>query len=344
MLIIRDRAYARAGLVGNPSDGYNGKTISFIIRNLYADVILYEWDEIELISSKEDRSRFRAVDDLEQDVKLHGYYGGVRLVKATIKRFVEFCRALGTPLHDRKFSIRYESNIPRQVGLAGSSAIIIATLRCLIKFYGIEVPRDVLPSVALAVEINELGIAAGLQDRVVQSYEGLVYMDFGQDRRQRYQDYEYFSYEPLDPRLLPPAYVAYKADVSQPTEVFHNDIRSRFQQGEPDVVAAMKACAALAEEARSQLISGNVERLAALVNANFEHRRSIYRLPDAHVAMVERARSVGASATFAGSGGAIVGLYHDEHMFARLRETLAELGCVVIKPVIDERRRLGAFR
>ena len=28
MEIIRKRAYARAGLLGNPSDGYNGKTIS----------------------------------------------------------------------------------------------------------------------------------------------------------------------------------------------------------------------------------------------------------------------------------------------------------------------------
>ena len=32
MLLIRKRAYARAGLIGNPSDGYNGKTISIIIR------------------------------------------------------------------------------------------------------------------------------------------------------------------------------------------------------------------------------------------------------------------------------------------------------------------------
>ena len=30
MLIIRKRGYARAGLLGNQSDGYHGKTISFI--------------------------------------------------------------------------------------------------------------------------------------------------------------------------------------------------------------------------------------------------------------------------------------------------------------------------
>ena len=92
-------------------------------------------DEIEIVLSQEDRSRFRSVTELVQDVRLHGYYGGVRLVKATIKKFVEFCEQQRWALHDRKFSVRYESNIPRQVGLAGSSAIIVATLRALMDFY-----------------------------------------------------------------------------------------------------------------------------------------------------------------------------------------------------------------
>jgi glucuronokinase len=120
MLLIRKRAYARAGLVGNPSDGYHGKTVSVIVRNLWAEVTLYEWDQIEIVWSQDDQSRFRSVRDLVTDVKLHGYYGGVRLVKATIKLFAEYCARQGRRLHDRNFSIRYESSIPRQVGLAGS--------------------------------------------------------------------------------------------------------------------------------------------------------------------------------------------------------------------------------
>ena len=135
MELLRRRAYARAGLVGNPSDGYFGKTISLTLKNFWAEVVLYEWDEIEIVLSQEDRSRFRSVTELVQDVRLHGYYGGVRLVKATIKKFVEFCEQQRWALHDRKFSVRYESNIPRQVGLAGSSAIIVATLRALMDFY-----------------------------------------------------------------------------------------------------------------------------------------------------------------------------------------------------------------
>src|SRR5262249_33093626 len=109
MRLIRKRAYARAGLVGNPSDGYHGKTISLIVRNLFAEVILYEWEEVELAWTSEDQTRFRSVQDLVLDVKLHGYYGGIRLVKATIKKFVEFCQRQQLPLHDHNFAIRYQS-------------------------------------------------------------------------------------------------------------------------------------------------------------------------------------------------------------------------------------------
>lgn len=337
MLLIRRRAYARAGLVGNPSDGYHGKTISISVRNFYAEAVLYEWEDVELILSDEDQSRFRSVHELARDVKLHGYYGGIRLVKATVKKFVEFCGQHGYPLHDRNFSIRYHSTIPRQVGLAGSSAIIVATLRCLIDFYETSIPLEIQPSLALAVETEELGIAAGLQDRVIQVYEGLVYMDFSRERMRERSGYRYGVYERLDPTLLPPIYIAYKDDVSEPTEVFHNDIRARYNRGEAKVVEAMSKFADLAAQAREALLAGDRKRLALLMNENFDTRRSIYQLPVAQVEMVEAARRVGASAKFAGSGGAIVGTFRDEAMFDNLQAELGKIRCVVFKPQITER-------
>ena len=86
--MIRQQGFARAGLIGNPSDGYHGKTISFLVKDFHADVILYEWEDLELILSQEDRSRFDSIHELARDVRLHGYYGGVRLVKATVKKLL----------------------------------------------------------------------------------------------------------------------------------------------------------------------------------------------------------------------------------------------------------------
>jgi glucuronokinase len=333
MLLLRRTAYARAGLVGNPSDGYHGKTISLSVRNFQANVVLYEWEDVEVVQTDMDQSRFRSVQELVRDVTLHGYYGGMRLLKATIKKFVEYCTAHNLVLHDRNFALRYESTIPRQVGLAGSSAIIVAALRCLMDFYQVEVPLEIQPSLVLAVEKEELGIAAGLQDRVIQVYEGLVYMDFAPEKMQELGGYLCGHYERLDPSLLPPVYIAYNADISEPTEVFHNDIRGRFNRGDPAVVRAMGKFAALAAQAREALLAHDHARLARLMNENFDTRRTIYDLPTGQVQMVETARQVGASAKFAGSGGAIVGTYTDEAMFQRLQAALGAIGCRVVKPL-----------
>jgi len=335
MNLIRKYASARAGLIGNPSDGYHGKTISISVHNFHAEVVLYEWDTLDIVLAGDDRARFASIYDLAKDVKLHGYYGGIRLVKATIKRFVEYCQNHGLKLHGRNFSVRYQTNVPRQVGMGGSSAIIVATLRCLMEFYGVEIPKAAQPSFVLSVEREELYIAAGLQDRVIQVYEGLVYMDFAPAREQIVEGFACYHYEPMDPKLLPPIYLAYHDSLSEPTEVFHNDIRGRFNRGEEQVVNAMTRCAKLAEEGRAALLARDYERLGGLMNENFDTRRTIYNLPPWQVEMVTVARSCGAIAQFAGSGGAIIGIYHDEAMFEQLRKRLAAIHCRTIQPQVS---------
>jgi len=334
MIIIRKRAYARAALVGNPSDGYHGRTISLVVRNFSAEVVLYEWDTVEIMLTEEDRARFRSVHDLALDVSLHGYYGGIRLIKATVKRFVDYCRSAGVALHDQNFTLRYHTNIPRQVGLAGSSAIITATLRCLMEFYRVEIPLVLQPSLALSVERDELRVAAGLQDRVAQAYEGLVYMDFGAEHEQVAHELPYYKYEPLDPSLLPPLYLAYHHGFSEPTEVFHNDARARFQRGELDVVNGMQRVADLAAAARQALLDGDAGGMSRPVYENFDVRRPIFRLPAWQVQMVDTARACGASANFAGSGGAIIGSYQNHATFGALGQALAAVGCTLIKPMV----------
>jgi glucuronokinase len=81
-MIIETRAYARAGLLGNPSDGYFGKTISIIIRNFGASISLYETPELRIEEMEVDQNTFRSIYHLVDSVKLTGYYGGTRLVKA----------------------------------------------------------------------------------------------------------------------------------------------------------------------------------------------------------------------------------------------------------------------
>jgi glucuronokinase len=131
-------------------------------------------------------------------------------------------------------------------------------------------------------------------------------------------------------------HIAYNPEVSEPTEVFHNDIRGRFNRGDSQVVRAMGKFAALAAQAREALVAGNVDLLSRLMDQNFDTRRSIYQLPSGQVRMVETARAAGASAKFAGSGGAILGIYRDEAMFQRLQADLGAIGCRVIRPLVSQ--------
>ena len=330
-MLISTKAYARAGLVGNPSDGYFGKTISFIIRNYCAEVTLFETPELTIEPNERDHSSFGSIDALARDVRQFGYYGGIRLLKASVKRFYEYCTKHHLPLHGRNFTLRYSSNIPPQVGMAGSSAIITACWRALMEFYRVEIPKHLVPSLVLSVENDELGIPAGLQDRVIQGYEGVVFMDFN---RASIEKLGYGIYEELDPALLPPVFVAYTTKLSEGTEVFHNDIRGRWNRGEREIVSAMYQWANLAQRVRDMLLAGRGQEIGPLLNENFDLRRRLYKLSQGNIAMVEAARDCGASAKFTGSGGAIVGTYEDEAMFEKLKAALEPMQVMVIKPQI----------
>ncbi len=333
--MIETYAYARAGLVGNPSDGFFGKTIAFLVRNFRARVILYPSARLEIKAGRADMPVFESLEDLYQTTRWRGYYGGIRIIQALLVRLTDYCREHGIELADRNFTLEYESTVPLRLGMGGSSAIITAALRALCQYYQLEIPLPIQAKLVLETETRELGVPAGPQDRVIQSYEGLVFMDF---RRDLMESQGYGLYERLDPALLPPLYVAYRTSLSEGTEVFHSNIRERWRNGDPEIVGAMNTWASYAEQARNAIVERNTEALDTLIDANFDLRAKLYRISEGNLEMIRLARSVGASANFAGSGGAITGSYKSESMFEQLVEVMAPHRIAVIKPQIVPRQ------
>ena len=330
-MIIESRAYARAGFLGNPSDGYFGKTISIIVRNFGAVVTLYESPSLIIEEQEEDLNQFRSIYHLSEKVSLTGYYGGARLLKATIKKFCDYCEKNHIRLASKNFTLRYQSSIPRQVGLAGSSAIVTATVKALMRFYNVKIPMPLIPSLILAVEKEELGINAGLQDRVIQVYEGCVYMDFNEEYMSKHQ---HGIYEPIDPAKLPRLYIAYKTQLGKESGKVLNDIRQRYDQGDEHVRSVLSEIAGLAERGKEALIKGDTELLFELINRNFDLRTQIMNISESNKEMVRIARECGASAKFSGSGGAIIGTYTNDEMLHKLIFRLKEINARVIKPYI----------
>ena len=331
-MIIKVHTPARIGLIGNPSDGFGGVTIAFTFDAFCATVCLWESPELDIRESERDRSTFDSLEDLVANVNAHGYYGGIRLIKAVIKVYYDYCTRLGIQLEPKNFTLSYGTSIPSRVGLAGSSAIVTSVLRALVQFYGVSIPKQIMPNLVLGAEMDELKIGAGLQDRVAQVYGGLVYMDFAPELMHR----GFGDYVQLDSSLLPPLFLAYDDQASEGTELVHNPMRERYEKGDAAVIGALKRIADGARSFRRALEEGDVDEMARLVDANFDMRCEIYDVGALNRRMVNVARRAGACAKFSGSGGAVVGIYRGEEMYARLEEGYRKIGVKILRPRLVE--------
>jgi len=275
-------AHARTALAGNPSDGYGGAVLAMTLE------------------------RFGAVARATV-----GGDGNVtppsELVSATIARFARQLEpaAAATAVH-------WRTSIPRAVGLGGSSAIVIATLRALCDLYGVTLDAVQLAYFALAVETEELGIAAGPQDRVAQSFGRLTFMDFSDPP----------TYEHLDPELLPPLAIAWLPDTAAASSEVHGELRVRGDEIRP----AMAELADAARHAREALQNADHAAFATAVDRTFDLRATIMELDPRHVALIDRARRAGAAANYTGSGGAVVAVCSDESHRDAVSEALAREG------------------
>lgn len=324
-------AYPRAALIGNPSDGYHGKTIAFVFSNFKATVVLEPAEVLEIVPTERDLKTYTSLHDLAEDVQQYGYYGALRILKAAVKKFYNYTTKHQLQIEAKNFRLSYASNIPNRLGLAGSSAIITACMRALMEFYEVGIPKPMLANLVLSVETEELGISAGLQDRVAQAYEQPVYMDFS---RKYLDDQGFGHYEAFQVDLLPNLYIAYATNLSEGSEVMHNNLRARYDKNDPLVHHAIADLAALTDAFYAALQAGEQEKLPALINRNFDIRTSITTISRDNMQMVQTARSVGASAKFTGSGGAIIGTYTDEAQYQSLQQALQKLQVEVLKPQV----------
>lgn len=249
------------------------------------------------------------------------------LVAAAVRRFAHdhHPAALGT-------AIDWSTSIPRAVGLGGSSAMVIATLRALCELYGLALAPAELASSALAVEVQDLGIAAGWQDRVAQAYGGLSFMDF----HPRHMALSLHGHrEALEPAKLPPLLIAWREDAASDSGAVHGSLRQGFDRadgGERAVAGAMVELARHARSARGALLRCDRGGFARCVDSSFDARQRLMALDPRHVEMIRCARGCGASANYTGSGGAIVAVCRDGRHRDAVGDALYAIGCRTVRP------------
>ncbi|PRW58585.1 glucuronokinase 1 isoform A [Chlorella sorokiniana] len=283
---ITSRVYSRIGLLGNPSDGFEGACLSLSLANWWAEVTLTPSATLAFMPNPEcDPLEFQSPAAFVGHIRGCGFYGGIRLLQAMALRFFEHCRQHGISLPPGapNFKLSYSTTIPRQRGLSGSSAIATAALNCLLRHYGLEaaIPPADRPQLVLAAEA-ELGIAAGLQDRVVQVYGGLVHMDFSTDTPFKRGQGRYTA-------AAPPG---------KDSGSVHARVKQLWLAGDPATRDAMRQIATLVPAGRMALDQQKWHVLAALMSRNFQLRRQLYGdavVGPQNLAMVALAESVGAA-------------------------------------------------
>ncbi len=332
---------ARVGLLGNPSDGYGGRTLGLAVPRFAATVELVEAEELEIVPNLNDEPLWGDVDDLVEQVDRYGYLIVPQLLAATIRTFADVASFEASARGPEAgpvlagfgtagFRLTYHSTIPRRVGLGGSSALVIAALRCLAQFTGLDLPPEILPSIALRVETEQLDLTAGLQGRVVQTYGGLMAMNFGEMTTDARYGVSHGEYHQVDSSSLPPLFLAYRESAARPSDRFHRVLRRRYEDGDSNIRDLLHQLAGLALEGEAALRWKDASRFADLVGENMRLRRQLGPVPDQQIELIDLAVTCNASATFAGSGGAIVGAYTDDRHLARLTTALGSVDAVVV--------------
>jgi len=333
-------AHARAGLLGNPSDQYGGKTIAFSIRDFCACVRIESADRFALRHGPSDLIEFTSFLEAGETFRERGCDDGIRLLRAAVRRFADHWEGMKGLAEDDpllRFEMRYETSIPRQVGLGGSSAIVIAALRALMAWFETTIDPAVLAELALSAEQEDLGIPAGAMDRVIQCYEGVMVMDLREPRTDA-------SYARLGPEALPPLFVAWNPRGGRASGRIHEGVRRRWREGDEEVHRAMAFLGELVDSGAACLQRGDHAAFRKLIDQNFDVRAQLFPISKPNREMVEIGRSLGASTKLCGSGGAVVGAPADAGKFGEIEKAYRSAGYQMIRPEIHVRPEKEAAR
>jgi len=287
---IKSSAPGRAGIIGNPTDGYGGVVISCSIP--YRAHIELEEDTALKFTVGESVLEVGSPSDLQVKGDLFD------LFRVAIK----YMGLADAPLH-----IKARTEIPIKSGFGGSSAMCVALLAALIQYKDGTIPHKyLLAEISRDLELRHLGVQGGYQDHYMASFGGLNYMDFRGKEYYRELDEEiYGTMENLSAIANLKHFAVFYGGVSRESGSIHKPIRQRWLEGDREVVEGYTRITQIAQEGKRALLDEDWERLGELMNENHAIQRSLGGSRDRDEELINLCLDNGAwGAKLAGAGGA----------------------------------------
>jgi galactokinase/mevalonate kinase-like predicted kinase len=309
-------APGRAGIIGNPTDMYGGSVLSCSMA-MRARVSVMQAAEL-ILETGEEACKITGAVDL--------YPRGDRFDIA--RAVLDYLRL--PPLACR---VRYDSEIPLQSGMAGSTALVVALLYALRLWQGEKSNRYHLAEQARYVELNNLKVVCGYQDAYMCTFGGLNYLDFRGKQFYRRAEAELFAtVEPLAPYVSDLPFVLGFTGVQHASSAVHRPLRERWLDGESVVVEGYRRITEIARTGKKALILQDWEQLGRLMNENHAVQRDLGGSGESNerlIASALKAGALGAKLAGAGDGGTIIALWPWADATPR-QEALYEAGASAI--------------
>ncbi len=162
------------------------------------------------------------------------------------------------------------ADVPSGTGLGSSSSFTVCLLHALYTFKGVQVSKEKLASEACEVEIDLLKEPIGKQDQYAASFGGLNFIGFNKD--------ESVDIKPLmikkevKKNLEKNLLMFYFGNVRQASKILSEQKSGITNKSKYD---SIKKMVKLAEEFRSLLLKGKIEKIGELLNLGWQLKKGL---------------------------------------------------------------------